>query len=180
LITINSLEDSDVSALKIFKWFIVKEKSLYATLNLLKSGKTLLIGLFWLPDSKVEDMHKKINDIREDRNISGPQIWKRENHTISPPTFFRLNEFTATFQEITNTYGVPNYKEVNPSLFGIITFPFLFGVMFGDIGHGFMLFLFGSFLCLMAERLKGGALDGIVQARYLIVLMGVFATFNGI
>lgn len=180
LITINSMEDTDVSVMKIYKWFIAKEKLLYSNLNMLKSGDKLLIGLFWLPDSNKEDLHKKINDIREDRNISGPQIWRREKHKINPPTYFRLNEFTSSFQEITNTYGVPMYKEVNPSIFGIVTFPFLFGVMFGDIGHGFLLFLFGTFLCLAAETLKGGALGGIVQARYLIVLMGVFATFHGI
>jgi len=36
---------------------------------------------------------------------------------LIPPTFIRTNEFTIPFQEITDTYGVPNYKEVNPSYF---------------------------------------------------------------
>lgn len=146
LFSINTLEGSGTSSLKVYEWFLVKERTLYTSLNKLRSGDSLLVGLFWLPDSKIEDLNTKIGDIREDRNISGPQIWKRENHQIDPPTYFRLNEFTSCFQEITNTYGVPSYKEANPSLLGIITFPFLFGVMFGDIGHGFMLFLFGAFL----------------------------------
>jgi V-type H+-transporting ATPase subunit a len=46
------------------------------------------------------------------------------------------------------TYGTPNYKEVNPSVFAIVTFPFLFGIMFGDIGHGTALMLIGAFMCL--------------------------------
>lgn len=180
LISINQLEDSDVAAIQVYKWFICKEKSLYNSLNKLKSGDKLLIGLFWLPNSKIDDLNKKIIDIKEDRNISGPQIWRRENHKIQPPTFFRLNEFTASFQEITNTYGVPMYKEINPSVFAIVTFPFLFGVMYGDIGHGFLLFLLGCFLCLAAEQLKTSAIGALVGARYLILMMGFFAVFCGL
>jgi len=36
---------------------------------------------------------------------------------ITKPTLFRSNEFTWTFQEITDTYGIPLYKEVNPAVF---------------------------------------------------------------
>jgi vacuolar-type H+-ATPase subunit I/STV1 len=40
-----------------------------------------------------------------------------------------------------DSYGVSAYQEANPGLFAIITFPFLFGVMFGDIGHGTLVLL---------------------------------------
>jgi V-type H+-transporting ATPase subunit a len=49
---------------------------------------------------------------------------------------------------ITDTYGIPNYKEVNPTFFGMITFPLEFGIMFGDIGHGGMI-LAGALLLMM-------------------------------
>jgi V-type H+-transporting ATPase subunit a len=75
---------------------------------------------------------------------------------IAPPTQFLTNEFTYVFQQITETYGIPKYKEMNPSLFGCVTFPFLFGVMFGDICHGGCLFIVGALLCLFKERLSKG------------------------
>ena len=65
-----------------------------------------------------------------------------------PPTFFKMNDVVAPLQLIVNTYGVPNYQEANPATFAIVTFPFLFAVMFGDYGHGSLL-LFGGFCMVM-------------------------------
>lgn len=58
-----------------------------------------------------------------------------------PPTHFHTNRLTKVFQGIVNTYGMPRYREANPAIWSIATFPFLFGVMYGDIGHGSLLFL---------------------------------------
>lgn len=76
-----------------------------------------------------------------------------------------------------NTYGVPSYKEFNPAVYACVTFPFLFGVMFGDIGHGGVLFLIGLFLTLFGEKFP--ALSFAMPLRYIVLLMGFFATFAG-
>jgi V-type H+-transporting ATPase subunit a len=77
---------------------------------------------------------------------------------------------------------VPTYKEVNPSVFACVTFPFLFGIMFGDIGHGFVLFLVGAFLCLFdgVIRAKAPGMEILLSLRYIILLMGFFATYCGV
>jgi V-type H+-transporting ATPase subunit a len=72
------------------------------------------------------------------------------------------------------------YKEVNPAVFACVSFPFLFGVMFGDMGHGLILLLGGIFLVVFNDNLKGGSLDTVLKARYLLLLMGVFAFYNGL
>ena len=78
-----------------------------------------------------------------------------------------------------NTYGIPNYKEVNPGVFAVISFPFLFGVMFGDMGHGLLILLVGSLLVLFSDRMKGGSMEAVRSARYLLFFMGISAFFNG-
>jgi len=102
-----------------------------------------------------------LNNLRN-INLKAPSITKVENHEVKRPTLLRQNEVTWVFQEIVNTYGVPNYKEVNPSVFAIVTFPFLFGIMFGDIGHGFVLFLVGAFLCLFEAPLRARGMDALL------------------
>ena len=75
--------------------------------------------------------------------------------------------------------------EVNPAVYTIATFPFLFAVMFGDFGHGFILFLFGLFMVV-----KEGSLEKKVEnneiasiffgGRYIITFMGFFSIYTGL
>lgn len=99
---------------------------------------------------------------------------------MNPPTYFSTNDFTEVFQEIVNTYGIPTYGEANPAVFTSISFPFLFGVMFGDVAHGGIVLLAGILLCIAEKELKGNEdLKPFFKIRYLILLMGFFATYMG-
>ena len=62
-------------------------------------------------------------------------------------------------------------------------FPFLFGVMFGDIMHGGILFLIGLYLIKNYNSIKKSAEENgfgvILELRFLFALMGFFAFFAG-
>ena len=51
--------------------------------------------------------------------------------------------------------------------------------MFGDIGHGLLLLIVGIILCLISDKLKNTSMEAFATIRYLILLMGVFAFYNG-
>jgi V-type H+-transporting ATPase subunit a len=75
------------------------------------------------------------------------------------------------------------YKEFNPAVFSVVTFPFLFGVMFGDIGHGFIMALAGFLVVYYEKQLewmgRDEMLGTVYKGRYNIFMMGIFATYAG-
>ena len=79
------------------------------------------------------------------------------------------------------TYGIPRYQEYSPALFSTVTFPFLFGVMFGDIGHGLGLLIGGAMLMWYSTEVRTHKhLHMFYPYRFLITMMGFFAVFAGI
>lgn len=80
----------------------------------------------------------------------------------APPTYHQTNKVTHSFQEIVDAYGVAKYREANPAPFTIVTFPFLFAVMFGDFGHGLLLLMFALVLVLREKTMGKQQLDEIL------------------
>lgn len=87
-------------------------------------------------------------------------------------------------QGIVDAYGIARYREANPAVFTIITFPFLFAVMFGDIGHGLLMLAFALYLVLSEAKLArqdlGDILGMLFGGRYIILLMAGFSIYTGL
>jgi len=143
----------------------------------------------WCPSDKLEELKQALHAaVRQTQaKQAALQVFDHPPNHATPPTYFKTNKFTSSFQGIVDTYGVPRYKEVNPGLFTIISFPFLFGIMYGDIGHGTLLFLFALYLLYNEKKFldqeRRGTLGEIPSmvfgGRYLLVMMGAFALYAG-
>lgn len=86
--------------IEIYKWFILKEKSIYIELNKLKDSEKILLGLFWCPTKLKNHLEEKLYDIRSRRNIEGPQIHQIKTfneEVFKRPTFIETNDFTWPF-----------------------------------------------------------------------------------
>ena len=98
---------------------------------------------------------------------------------------FRTNKYTSGFQSLIDAYGVNTYREANPGVFTIATFPFLFAVMFGDAGHGTILLLTASYLIYKERVLEKKVEDSEIfkiffGGRYIIFMMGCFSIYTGL
>ncbi|HVE37229.1 MAG TPA: V-type ATPase 116kDa subunit family protein, partial [Nitrososphaeraceae archaeon] len=82
-----------------------------------------------------------------DRYISLTEPVKLDRDSPSElPTLLVNNRYTKTFEVITETQGLPNYGEVDPTPIIAYVWPVFYGLMFGDLGHGLLLFGLGMFL----------------------------------
>lgn len=141
----------------VYHLYVQKERALYDSMNKLQQNGNLFYGYIWSPKDKEELINAILCCSEGDGYTSDIEqlmfIEQIKWTSLTPPTFFETNEFTWFFQEMVDTYGIARYQEANPAVFACISFPFLFAVMFGDIGHGLLLFIFSSVLCLFRDQL---------------------------
>ncbi|XP_061556312.1 V-type proton ATPase 116 kDa subunit a isoform X4 [Phycodurus eques] len=170
-------------------WFIKvrKMKAIYHTLNLCNIDVTqkCLIAEVWCPVSDLDSIQFALRRGTEKSGSTVPSILNRMQTNQTPPTYNKTNKLTSGFQNIVDAYGIGSYREINPAPYTIITFPFLFAVMFGDLGHGVLLTCAALYLVLRENRLIAQKNDNemfsmVFAGRYIILLMGIFSIYTGI
>jgi V/A-type H+-transporting ATPase subunit I len=158
-------------------------------LDILKSVKSMGLSEHtalingWVPKSSLEPLTETLRETLGKNFVltteAPEEIPEVKSRKVKVPVIYDNPKLLKPFESLVTTYGSPDYGEIDPS--GIIGLAFLlmFGVMFGDIGHGLALFLVGR---LLQKRFKAAEIVGQIMTRAGIssMIFGVlFGSFFG-
>ena len=127
---------------------------------------TFYILCGWMTEKEASAFQKEIED--------DPLVFclSEDDHEtmISPPPTKLVNRgLFKPFELFIRMYGLPAYNEFDPTVLVAVTYSFLFGFMFGDVGQGLCL-LAGGFLLYRAKKMDLAA---------IISCCGFFSTIFG-
>lgn len=171
-------------SLRYWKSNLLAEKSILIEMNKFGPGMTndILIAEGWVPENSKKIIKKVLQHLTVEEGEKKPWMVS-ELSSHDPPSYFPTNKFTQVYQDIVNAYGIPAHDELNPAAFSLFFFPFLAGIMFSDIFHGFILLLFAIFICKFEKKLSHWKKNEILKypymGRYFLLTMGVFSIFGG-
>ena len=120
----------------------------------------------WMPEDQAALF---MEEIKKDPDVFVIVEDNHEEYFSEPPTKLKNPKFFKPFEMFIKMYGLPAHNELDPTIFVALTYTFIFGAMFGDVGQGLCLFLGGAIL----YKWKKINLAGIVS------IAGIFSTFFG-
>jgi V/A-type H+-transporting ATPase subunit I len=143
---------------------------LLAERKIFQSGRLVTVKGF-VPEKKFAELTEKVTVMLEGKVL----VLKNEvAMSADPPTKISHNMFVRPFEELTKLYGLPHYSELDPTAFMAISFPILFGLMFGDLGHGLILLVGGLAMFFLIKKN-----DGIRNVCWIMATCGAAAMVAG-
>jgi V/A-type H+-transporting ATPase subunit I len=139
------------------------------------SGRFLVIS-GWIPQERAPELTAAIQRVTAGRavvSVETPQAMQLTSASaLTVPILYRNPLLLRPFQQLVEIYGVPSYGEIQPAAFFAVSFLLMFGLMFGDVGHGLVLVSAGYFLFRYAPRFLDYAIL-LMEAGVASALFGV-------
>jgi V/A-type H+/Na+-transporting ATPase subunit I len=126
----------------------------------------------WVPTADLDLLTQRLKQASPEILIEAIPT-ERSGHHTNVPVALTTNKWLRPIQMLVTQYGRPSYGELDPTWLMAITFPLLFGAMFGDLGQGLVLLVLG----LLIDR--GVILKAMSSLGLLIAYCGASAAIFG-
>lgn len=101
----------------------------------------------WLPTASMPQLQKIVDDTTGGTAVIEDITAQADPSEVEEvPVQLSRSGLVRPFQGLVTNFGMPNYRELDPSLFVGITFVLMFGYMFGDLGQGAVLVAAGALM----------------------------------
>ena len=158
-------------------WTNLRLNELYARVQSFfsKTSRTVIFS-GWLPSSKRPVLAEAIRRVTDGRCYLEWHQPREAEQPASVPVQMRNPKFLSPFQMLVTNYSIPEYGTIDPTPLVAVTFLIMFGLMFGDAGHGAVLLVLG----LLGSILYKGARSVVRNLLHLIAYCGAAAVVAGI
>lgn len=118
-----------------------------------RRGEIYLIA-GWVPARRLEEFHRRAREAARSRLVV--EVLEPDTTRQNVPTLLATLPWLRPFRRLVTTFGLSSYGELDPTLIATVAFVLMYGMMFGDIGHGAVLAAIG-----LALRKKSSALGAV-------------------
>jgi len=171
--TIDYLHGTRIHHLRHLLWRVRASRTLVETIARYDWLRYTYLISGWVPASRIDTLKQKTRQV-SDKVLIEVSTPRRQDEAQVPAALENPPPLKA-FQGLVTNYGYPHYGEMDPTPVLALTFSFVFGLMFGDVGHGLVLALLGL---LLASR-KVRALRGLSGMGAVVIACGAMATLFG-
>lgn len=161
------LQETLISRLRQLLWQVRATRTLAETIARYGRLRYTYLVAGWTPTAQVATLREKIKRVSDKTLIETHTTPRQENGHV--PVALENPPVLRGFQGLVTNYGLPAYNEIDPTPIVAFTFPLVFGIMFGDLGHGLLLILLG--ILLLSRKVR--ALSGLVGLGSLMIACGV-------
>lgn len=136
-------------------------------------SKNIFVIAGWVPEDYTDEYLKLF---KSEKNIAvNIENTDEVPEEVTPPTKLKNFILFRPFQSFIEMYGLPSYNEIDPTAIFAITYMLMFGIMYGDVGHGFVLGIAG-FVMAKKKNFLGPILMccGVVSMIFGAVFSSVF------
>jgi V/A-type H+-transporting ATPase subunit I len=137
---IESKTRENFEQLVLFREALSAESERLAVLAKACEAKYVTLIQGWIPEASAEDT---ISQIKEKVGYVFVDT-SRPQEVEEPPTKFRNSRALRPFQVVVKLFGVPRYREWDPTPVISYSFPFFFGLMMNDVAYSAVLLLFAN------------------------------------
>jgi V/A-type H+-transporting ATPase subunit I len=142
------IEEITAGRLVNIKKTLLYLKSVYSVLENFEETRYTYIFEAWVPEDKQDIVRASLE---EASNGECSVYFSAPDFGETPPAMLSNPAMMKPFEKLVKAYGLPSYYEIDPTWILFATFPLIFGIMYGDVGHGIALFLLSTGLLLSVK-----------------------------